>query len=174
MFLYSLISAHISCCYSNNKCEELLPYPVKKYLNRKISYFFSFIPKKHYTFALAIETIHLFKLQNGNHHWRDGRVVDYNGLENRRAERHRGFESLSLRIAQRVKSLSYNNLGTFYLSILKSCPTFCPKVALLFAPLFAPLFSPKICSKLKNTFSCKENLASVIICLSANNRSRKK
>ena len=30
-------------------------------------------------------------------HRRDGRVVDYNGLENRRAERHRGFESLSLR-----------------------------------------------------------------------------
>ena len=97
MFLYSLISFHILCYYSNNKCEELLPYPVKKYLNRKISYFFSFIPKKHYTFALAIETIHLFKLQNGKHHWRDGRVVDYNGLENRRAERHRGFESLSLR-----------------------------------------------------------------------------
>ena len=100
MFLYSLISAHISCYYSNNKCEELLPYPVKKYLNRKISYFFSFIPKKHYTFALAIEAIHLFnlfRLQNGNHHWRDGRVVDYNGLENRRAERYRGFESLSLR-----------------------------------------------------------------------------
>ena len=34
-------------------------------------------------------------------HWRDGRVVDYNGLENRRTERCRGFESLSLRqIAQ--------------------------------------------------------------------------
>ena len=30
--------------------------------------------------------------------WRDGRVVDYNGLENRRTERYRGFESLSLRI----------------------------------------------------------------------------
>ena len=29
--------------------------------------------------------------------WRDGRVVDYNGLENRRTERYRGFESLSLR-----------------------------------------------------------------------------
>ena len=29
--------------------------------------------------------------------WRDGRVVDYSGLENRRAARHRGFESLSLR-----------------------------------------------------------------------------
>ena len=100
MFLYPLISAHILCYYSNNKYEELLSYPVKKYLNRKISYFFSFIPKKHYTFAIAIETIHmfnLFRLQNGNHHWRDGRVVDYSGLENRRAERHRGFESLSLR-----------------------------------------------------------------------------
>ena len=116
MFLYSLISAHISCCYSNNKCEELLPYPVKKYLNRKISYFFSFIPKKHYTFALAIETIHLFnlfRLQNGNHHWRDGRVVDYNGLENRRAERHRGFESLSLR-KQGCKSTSCVIYTPFY------------------------------------------------------------
>ena len=113
MFLYSLISAHISCYYSNNKCEELLPYPVKKYLNRKISYFFSFIPKKHYTFALAIETIHLFKLQNGNHHWRDGRVVDYNGLENRRAERHRGFESLSLR-KQGCKSTSYVICTLYY------------------------------------------------------------
>ena len=29
--------------------------------------------------------------------WRDGRVVDYTGLENRRTERCRGFESLSLR-----------------------------------------------------------------------------
>ena len=29
--------------------------------------------------------------------WRDGRVVDYTGLENRRTERYRGFESLSLR-----------------------------------------------------------------------------
>ena len=116
MFLYPLISAHILCYYSNNKCEELLPYPVKKYLNRKISYFFSFIPKKHYTFATAIETIHLFnlfRLQNGNHHWRDGRVVDYNGLENRRAERHRGFESLSLR-KQGCKSASYAICTLFY------------------------------------------------------------
>ena len=30
-------------------------------------------------------------------YWRDGRVVDYSGLENRRTERYRGFESLSLR-----------------------------------------------------------------------------
>ena len=29
--------------------------------------------------------------------WRDGRVVDCGGLENRCTERYRGFESLSLR-----------------------------------------------------------------------------
>ena len=29
--------------------------------------------------------------------WRDGRVVDRGGLENRCTERYRGFESLSLR-----------------------------------------------------------------------------
>ena len=44
------------------------------------------------TFALAFE--HKACLPDKR---RDGRVVDYNGLENRRAERHRGFESLSLR-----------------------------------------------------------------------------
>ena len=44
------------------------------------------------TFALA------FEKEVGTHnHWRDGRVVDYNGLENRRTERYRGFEALSLR-----------------------------------------------------------------------------
>ena len=31
--------------------------------------------------------------------WKDGRVVDYIGLENRRTERYRGFESLSFRFA---------------------------------------------------------------------------
>ena len=30
-------------------------------------------------------------------YWRDGRVVECTGLENRRTERYRGFESLSLR-----------------------------------------------------------------------------
>ena len=66
----------------------------------KIFYvFLFFISKKHFTFALAIGKQHNFPQQNGNHHYfrRDGRVVDYSGLENRRAERHRGFESLSLR-----------------------------------------------------------------------------
>ena len=36
-------------------------------------------------------------------HWRDGRVVECGGLENRCTERYRGFESLSLR-----KQLVYN------------------------------------------------------------------
>ena len=45
---------------------------------------------------------------------RDGRVVDYNGLENRRAERHRGFESLSLRNPSNQKSLIHNGLATFF------------------------------------------------------------
>ena len=47
-----------------------------------------FVSKKLLTFAPAFET---------EEHWRDGRVVDYSSLENYRAERHRGFESLSLR-----------------------------------------------------------------------------
>ena len=106
---------------------------------------------------------------------KDARVVEEARLESVYTSKgYRGFESPSLRVAQRVKSLSYNNLGTFYLSILKSCPTFCPKVALLFAPLFAPLFTPKICLRLKNTFSCKYFSEFVIICFSANNRSHKK
>lgn len=41
-------------------------------------------------------------------HWRDGRVVDYNGLENRRTERYRGFESLSLRVKYSVKGVNKN------------------------------------------------------------------
>ena len=37
---------------------------------------------------------------------RDGRVVDYSGLENRRAERHRGFESLSLRYQKELSNFA--------------------------------------------------------------------
>ena len=44
---------------------------------------------------------------------RDGRVVDYNGLENRRTERYRGFESLSLR-DKGCKSSSYEIYTLFY------------------------------------------------------------
>ena len=43
--------------------------------------------------------------------WRDGRVVDYNGLENRRTERYRGFESLSLR----KRNLTIK-LGSFFIA----------------------------------------------------------
>ena len=39
--------------------------------------------------------LHRFRLKEV---WKGGRVVDYSGLENRRAERHRGFESLPFRI----------------------------------------------------------------------------
>ena len=51
------------------------------------------------------------------HSRRDGRVVDYNGLENRRAERHRGFESLSLRGFPKFgtsKTLILNGLAFFH------------------------------------------------------------
>ena len=44
----------------------------------------------------------------GDDHRRDGRVVDYSGLENRRAERHRGFESLALRVKYSVKGVKKN------------------------------------------------------------------
>ena len=62
----------------------------------------NFFPKK---FAGIKKTHYLCTRKLGQHpscndvtHLRrDGRVVDYSGLENRRAERHRGFESLSLR-----------------------------------------------------------------------------
>ena len=40
-------------------------------------------------------------------------MVDYSGLENRRAERHRGFESLSLR-KQGCKSMSYVIYTLYY------------------------------------------------------------
>ena len=47
--------------------------------------------KKLSTFASLLRTT------AHNKHWKGGRVVDYSGLENRRAERHRGFESLPFR-----------------------------------------------------------------------------
>ncbi len=50
---------------------------------------------------------------------RDGRVVDYNGLENRRTERYRGFESLSLR-RQGRKLASYVIYTLYYTPKLMS------------------------------------------------------
>ena len=50
---------------------------------------------------------------------RDGRVVDYSGLENRRTERYRGFESLSLR-KQGCKSMSCVIYTLFYTQKLTS------------------------------------------------------
>ena len=45
--------------------------------------------------------------------WRDGRVVECTGLENRRTERYRGFESLSLR-NKRWKSADCKTNTQFY------------------------------------------------------------
>ena len=50
--------------------------------------------------------------------WRDGRVVDCIGLENRRTERYRGFESLSLR---RHKGWLKNFNQPFLYSELEAC-----------------------------------------------------
>jgi hypothetical protein len=43
--------------------------------------------------------------------WRGGRVVDGSGLENRRAERHRGFESHLLRFPPMQDGLHLERLG---------------------------------------------------------------
>lgn len=52
---------------------------------------------------------------------RDGRVVDYSGLENRRTERYRGFESLSLR--WKVWTKTDNKRTKAYKSMI--CRLFC-------------------------------------------------
>ena len=50
-------------------------------------------------------------------------MVDYNGLENRRAERHRGFESLSLREISnlRVAFFVYASWVRTILSVASLC-----------------------------------------------------
>ena len=55
------------------------------------------VSKNTYTFAS------LLKRNTYAKHWKGGRVVDYSGLENRRAERHRGFESLPFRRERATK-----------------------------------------------------------------------
>ena len=46
-------------------------------------------------------------------YWKDGRVIDCTGLENRRTARYRGFESLSFR-----KSPGHIKSGAFFVSRL--------------------------------------------------------
>jgi hypothetical protein len=43
------------------------------------------------------KAVSLHRLKKKDTLWRDGRVIDCSGLENRRTARYRGFESLSLR-----------------------------------------------------------------------------
>ena len=54
-----------------------------------------------------------------HNHWRDGRVVDYNGLENRRTERYRGFESLSLRQQHLMIKQLQKKYTQFYIQNVK-------------------------------------------------------
>ena len=62
-------------------------------------------------------------------------MVEYTGLENRRAERHRGFESLSLRNPSKQKSLIHNGLAIFF--------AFCPQLLLRREPFFGGKFRHK-------------------------------
>ena len=52
-------------------------------------------------------------------HWKGGRVVDYSGLENRRAERHRGFESLPFR-----REASSESCSLFLFCAYEQCECF--------------------------------------------------
>ena len=67
--------------------------------------------KKSRTFASLLK-----RSTSGKKFWRDGRVVDRGGLENRCTERYRGFESLSLRNKKRQVKDS-NLFEGFYLSL---------------------------------------------------------
>ncbi len=69
------------------------------------------VSKKLSTFASLLSKRPIVK------HWKGGRVVDYSGLENRRAERHRGFESLPFR--KETSSESCSSLF-IYMSLVAS------------------------------------------------------
>ena len=58
-------------------------------------------------------------------------MVDYNGLENRRAERHRGFESLSLR-----KQEASDFLMPLFVAYANRVLTFFQSLRLVKAPLW--------------------------------------
>ena len=60
----------------------------KTIIFQKTETYICIYPKKHYLCTALVKK---------TTHWRDGRVIDCSGLENRRTARYRGFESLSLR-----------------------------------------------------------------------------
>ena len=88
-------------------------FHTKNKKNHEIFKFF-FILLAWYIFLIYLCTIKqeetTFLLKNKP--WRGGRVVDCTGLENRRTERYRGFESLSLR-RKRFNKLKINELNRF-------------------------------------------------------------
>ena len=81
-------------------------------MTKKIDFFSKIFAQYIFLIYLCIikrkETTFSFK----NNSWRGGRVVDCTGLENRRTERYRGFESLSLR-RKRFNKLKNNELNRF-------------------------------------------------------------
>ena len=83
------------------------------FLGRAGNFDFIFFQKKSAEVLVVIKKVVLLhSLRPNNASWRDGRVVDYSSLENCRAERHRGFESLSLRFEELVDIFS----GFFFIS----------------------------------------------------------
>ena len=94
-----------------NLFKNLTPFP-RDIFSTKTS-FYTFYPQTIilHNFILQLKKMIYFciRLQGGYNmavrvfpvsHWRDGRVVECGGLENRCTERYRGFESLSLRGAK--------------------------------------------------------------------------
>ena len=88
---------------------------------KKKNYFWILSKKTIGTFASSKKSStfasHLRNKRTSKEVWRDGRVVECTGLENRRTARYRGFESLSLRheigrLAQLVQSICLTSRGS--------------------------------------------------------------
>ena len=109
-------------------------------------------------------------------YWRDGRVVDCGGLENRWTERFRGFESLFLRrtywtemVSERTKSYKSMICGFFYCpkvllpSDAKECIlTICYPISLEYCLWTFPI-SKHGCFEIKITYICTLKLNKQLI-----------
>ena len=115
-----------------------------------------FVPKKLSTFATLLSKRPLVK------HWKGGRVVDYSGLENRRAERHRGFESLPFRREDEQRELLVFLL--YVLEVMEAMHTIKKRRLLAFAffiehtMLFAPIPVGSRASSSRETHRCRRDV----------------
>ena len=109
---YSLFPSSVDVNTYNISCKTLIESELMFVLNlvkfRLLMYRLQFLQIKNQKVMQKFGNVEInyylciaFRPKHGCSHlffsWRDGREVDYNGLENRRTERYRGFESLSLR-----------------------------------------------------------------------------